>query len=200
MLGDKQAVAAAGNFLGANGKIDVDTIAARGFPGRPADDPLMTPPVPQSGPQMMSIIGRRAAILGLAVLKDPSASGALVTAWTKDRSLAPEAARAMGWCGVYEPATSFAELVKRGQKGSVEAAQSLGWMFDPGRPSKLSRLAIGNNYHEEQVDFTEANRKPGMVRNFFRLGDYYLFSTPLGGAPVGTVAPRPATQPAKAGG
>ena len=61
----------------------------------------------------------------------------------------------------------------------------------------MSRFAVGNDYHEPQVDFTENNRKPGMVRNYYREGDFFLFSSPIGGQPEGTVAPRAATQPGK---
>jgi hypothetical protein len=106
----------------------------------------------------------------------------------------------MNWCRVYRPADALSDVLARDQKGAVEAAVTLGWVFDPDRPSRLSRLVIGNNYHQWQADYVEANGGGSavMLRNYPRLGDVYLYGGPVGGKPVASARAsqlRPATRP-----
>ena len=100
----------------------------------------------------------------------------------------------MGWRHDYQAADALAQIVARDQKGAVEAAASLGWVFDPDRPSRLNRLVAGNNYHEPQADWSDAPvGTPYMVRNFPRVADLFLYKHPLGGQPVPATRHHPTT-------
>jgi hypothetical protein len=202
MLNERSAVNAAGPLVSAGATtLDADAVATRGlgqpYPApaargaAPAAEPSLfaPPPVPQNGVGLMNALGRRAALLGLSLLNDPRSEAILTGAWSRDRATVQDVARAMQWCHAYKPAGALAQVVARGRKGAAEAAMSLGWVFDTDRPSRLSRLVIGNNYHAPQADWSD---RPGgseyMIRNFPRVGDSFLYSTPVGGDPV---RPRP---------
>jgi hypothetical protein len=204
MLNERSAVNAAGPLVsGGATTLDADAVATRGL-GQPypapavrgaapaaEPSPFAPPPIPQNGVGLMNALGRRAALLGLSLLSDPRSEAILTGAWARDRATVQDVARAMQWCHAYKPAGALAQVVARGRKGAAEAAMSLGWVFDTDRPSRLSRLVIGNNYHAPQADWSD---QPGgseyMIRNFPRVGDSFLYSTPVGGDPA---RPRPAS-------
>lgn len=197
----------AGSFT----KIDVQAVAARGIgqlwatPGirrasatGPSDAELFeAPAVPQSGPGAAGVIGRRAALLGIAFLDDPRSETLLAGAWARDRSTVQDVARAMSWCHTSKLAEPLAQLIDLDKKGAPEAAMTLGWIFDPDHPSRLNRLVSGNNYHQPQTDYVPL---PGgsifMLRNYPRVADLYLYSSPFGGH---VLPPRrlPTTAPAR---
>lgn len=206
MLKDPSAFNAAGPLVsGGASKLDPDAIATRGVghlwaaPSTPKTagvepSPFDAPAVPQTGAGMMGVLGRRAALLALSILDDPKSEAVLAGAWGRDEASVQDVARAMGWCKAYKPAAGLAQIVERDQKGAVEAAMSLGWVFDPDHPSRLSKLVVGNNYHEPQADWVEGLGSSWMVRNFPRVADSYLYSTALGGQPIAVHRVKPATR------
>jgi hypothetical protein len=93
-------------------------------------------------------LGVRAELLGLAILGDKRAGPALLANWGSNQWISLEAARAMGWCGVYDGVDPLIALLRQNNQQNVQAwaARSLGEMFDPDKPSKLGRLVEGEFY------------------------------------------------------
>jgi hypothetical protein len=205
LLGEKSAMNAAGPMLGAAaGKIDVEAVATRGVaqPGAPAARgaaaaAATTAPaweevrVPQGGPALMAAFGRRAALAGVAMLGDPKSEAMFAGAWARDGATVQDVARVIGWTKAYRLADPLSELVARDKKGAAEAAMSLGWVFDTDRPSRLSRLVTGNNYHQPQADYAPGvPASPVMLRDYPRVADLLLYSTPVGGRSNTELPPR----------
>ncbi|HZZ45000.1 MAG TPA: HEAT repeat domain-containing protein [Tepidisphaeraceae bacterium] len=181
-------------------KLDVQTASTRGFPSSSLSrltPSLFDPPaLPQTGPATFSILGRRAALLGISLLDDPAhTTPILLGAWPHDAATWQDAARALGWSHAYTAADPLIQLVDLDKQAAPEAAASLGWLFDPDHPSHLARMVIGNNYHQPQSDWIDLpTGSTNLIRNFPRLADLYLYSSSIGGHPIPVL--RPATPPA----
>lgn len=97
---------------------------------------------------MASILGRRAAVLGLGLTGSSEAIPILAGCWGQDRYLSQEIAKALSFCGGENQAARLAgEMNGSGKpEDKALAASCLGILFTKDRPPRLSRLLGGSNY------------------------------------------------------
>lgn len=146
MMHDPHTLEYAGKFgLGGAKSIDVNKVLRSDFDISTHLDVVPEIPLIED---MDDVFGVRAALLGLAVFGDDAAKPALLNCWGHGQWVSLEAARAMGWCGVYDGVDPMLALLRQTNQKNVQAwtARCLGEIFDPNQPSNLSRLVEGNLY------------------------------------------------------
>jgi HEAT repeat protein len=101
-----------------------------------------------------ALIGRRAAMMGLAVLEDRRAAPLLVGQWGGDYYSSLEAARALNYCRAYDAADALLQLAAQNDQPHVAelAVTCLGELFDVHRPSRLSLLSNCTFYAHRVMD------------------------------------------------
>ena len=136
---------------------------------------------PLSDWEAQAVLGKRTLLSGLAVLGDKRAASLLWANWGHDPWVSLEAARAMGWCGIYDDVNSLITIVSenKDKSASAVAARSLGEILDPNVSSRLSRLGEGVPYTEGvqcTAKWIDLSANPQSIeREFHGLANPYLY-------------------------
>ena len=95
-----------------------------------------------------SLLGRRAAILGLGLAGSQEAIPILANSGKQNKHIACEAILAMSLCQAFNMTDCLIDLMNDSDKPGPRAfaARCLGELFTQSRPSRLSRLTNGRNY------------------------------------------------------
>jgi HEAT repeat protein len=104
--------------------------------------------VPDLTESMRSVLGRRAAVLGLGLLGTQEVIPTLNNAWHHSYYVNRELALAYSLCEAYSATDMLIELLKTSEKPLARAfaARCLGELFIPQRPTRCGRLINGSNY------------------------------------------------------
>jgi HEAT repeat protein len=121
-------------------------------------------------------MGRRAAILGLAVLGDKRAGPLLIGQWGQDYYSSLEVARAMRSCGVYDVTDALLQLAAQKDKPHVAelAVTCLGELFDAHGPPRLS-LLTSCTFYAHRVMNTGPRGTETVDLSYHAIGNRWLF-------------------------